>query len=167
MAVDMIETSAVDQENNKWLSMVRENAERGAELVKQVLTFARGLEGERISVQVKHVVKDLIHVLNETLPKTITLKYDVATNLPVIAADPTQIHQVLMNVCLNARDAMPMGGVMRIEVLAARLDADYARLNPDARPGLCTGYGRRYWARHDRRDESANLRPILYHKGDR
>jgi CheY-like chemotaxis protein len=135
MAVDMIETSAVDQENNKWLSMVRENAERGAELVKQVLTFARGLEGERISVQVKHVVKDLIHVLNETLPKTITLKYDVATNLPVIAADPTQIHQVLMNVCLNARDAMPMGGVMRIEVLAARLDADYARLNPDARPG--------------------------------
>jgi two-component system cell cycle sensor histidine kinase/response regulator CckA len=135
MAVDMIDAGGTDSENTKWLSMVRENAERGAELVKQVLTFARGLEGERISVQVKHIVKDLVSVLKETLPKTITLKFDVPSNLPVIAADPTQIHQVLMNVCLNARDAMPAGGIMRIEVTTVRLDNDYVRLNPEAEVG--------------------------------
>ena len=90
--------------------MIRENAERGADLVKQVLTFARGMEGERVSVQVKHIIKDLVNVLSETLPKSITIKYNIDPELWVISADPTQIHQVLMNICINARDAMPSGG---------------------------------------------------------
>lgn len=135
MGVDMIESNGADPNSAKWLTMVRENAERGAELVKQVLTFARGLEGERISVQVRHVVKDLVNVLKETLPKSITLKYDLATDLPAISADPTQIHQVLMNICLNARDAMPTGGIMRIGIQTTHIDDNYVRLNPDAEAG--------------------------------
>ncbi|HYJ90332.1 MAG TPA: PAS domain S-box protein [Pyrinomonadaceae bacterium] len=135
MASDMIQANGANAETTKWLSLIRENAERGAELVKQVLTFARGLEGERISVQVKHVVKDLVSVLNETLPKTITLKHQISSDLPVILADPTQIHQVLMNVCLNARDAMPIGGLMRIVVRTERLAQDYVRFNPEAQIG--------------------------------
>jgi two-component system, cell cycle sensor histidine kinase and response regulator CckA len=135
MASDMIQANGANAETTKWLSLIRENAERGAELVKQVLTFARGLEGERISVQVKHVVKDLVSVLNETLPKTITLKHQISSDLPVIIADPTQIHQVLMNVCLNARDAMPIGGLMRIVVRTERLAQDYVRFNPEAQIG--------------------------------
>jgi PAS domain S-box-containing protein len=114
MSVEMLGLKDNDPETKRWLSLIGENAERGADLIKQVLTFARGLEGERIPVQVKHIVKDLVNVLHETLPKSISLKYDVATSPWLISADPTQIHQVLMNVCLNARDAMPDGGTLKV-----------------------------------------------------
>jgi two-component system, cell cycle sensor histidine kinase and response regulator CckA len=135
MSVEMLQLKETDDETRRWLSLIGENAERGADLIKQVLTFARGLEGERIPVQVKHVVKDLINVLQETLPKSIVLKYDIPTSPWLVSADPTQIHQVLMNVCLNARDAMPEGGTLRIDVENVRIDQNYARMNPEAEPG--------------------------------
>ena len=135
MSVEMLQLKETDDETIRWLSLIGENAERGADLIKQVLTFARGLEGERIPVQVKHVVKDLINVLQETLPKSIALKYDIPTSPWLVSADPTQIHQVLMNVCLNARDAMPEGGTLRIDVENVRIDQNYARMNPEAEPG--------------------------------
>ena len=132
MSVEMLRMKETDAETKRWLSLIGENAERGADLIKQVLTFARGLEGERIPVQVKHIVKDLVSVLQETLPKSIKLQYDVGTSPWLVAADPTQIHQVLMNVCLNGRDAMPDGGSLRIVVQNVHIDANYARLNPEA-----------------------------------
>lgn len=135
MSVEMLRMKDTDDETKRWLSLIGENAERGADLIKQVLTFARGLEGERIPVQIKHIVKDLVSVLQETLPKSISLKYDVGNALWLVAADPTQIHQVLMNVCLNARDAMPEGGTIRIAVENVRVDENYARLNPEAEMG--------------------------------
>lgn len=135
MSVEMLRMKETDVETKRWLSLIGENAERGADLIKQVLTFARGLEGERIPVQVKHIVKDLISVLQETLPKSIKLKYDVGTPPWLVAADPTQIHQVLMNVCLNARDAMPDGGTLRIGVRNVHIDESYVRLIPEAEPG--------------------------------
>lgn len=135
MAVDMMQMKSTDPETNRWLSLIGENAQRGADLVKQVLTFARGLEGERISVQVKHVVKDLVSVLRETLPKSITIKYELAPEPWLISADPTQIHQVLMNICLNARDAMPNGGTLKLSVQNVHIDENYARMNLDAVPG--------------------------------
>jgi CheY-like chemotaxis protein len=135
MSVEMLGLKDNDPETKRWLSLIGENAERGADLIKQVLTFARGLEGERIPVQVKHIVKDLVNVLHETLPKSISLKYDVATSPWLISADPTQIHQVLMNVCLNARDAMPDGGTLKVGVENIKIDENYVRMNPEARPG--------------------------------
>ena len=135
MSVEMLGLKDNDPETKRWLSLIGENAERGADLIKQVLTFARGLEGERIPVQVKHIVKDLVNVLHETLPKSISLKYDVATSPWLISADPTQIHQVLMNVCLNARDAMPDGGTLKVAVENIKIDENYVRMNPEARPG--------------------------------
>lgn len=135
MSVEMLRLKETDAETGRWLSLIGENAERGADLIKQVLTFARGLEGERIPVQVKHIVKDLVGVLHETLPKSISLKHDIPASPWLIAADPTQIHQVLMNVCLNARDAMPDGGSLRISVENIHIDDAYARMNPEAKPG--------------------------------
>jgi len=135
MSVEMLGLKNLDTETKRWLTLIGENAERGADLIKQVLTFARGMEGDRIPVQVKHIVKDLVSVLQETLPKSISLKYNVATSPWIISADPTQIHQVLMNVCLNARDAMPGGGTLRIGVENIMIDENYARMNPDAHPG--------------------------------
>lgn len=135
MAVDMLRMRDPDAETSRWLSLIGENAERGADLIKQVLTFARGLEGDKIPVQIKHIVKDLVNVLQETLPKSISLKYDLGTNGWLVAADPTQIHQVLMNVCINARDAMPTGGVLRINLENVQVDENQSRLNPGAKPG--------------------------------
>ncbi|HKP68626.1 MAG TPA: response regulator [Pyrinomonadaceae bacterium] len=135
MSVDMLQLQNRSTEATRWLSIVRENAERGADLVKLVLTFARGMEGERVSVQVKHVIKDLITVLKETLPKTIQVKFNISPELWVISADPTQIHQVLMNLCINARDAMALGGILTITAENIVVDENYARMNPDAQPG--------------------------------
>ena len=135
MSVEMLQLKETDPETQRWLSLIGENAERGADLIKQVLTFARGLEGERIPVQVKHIVKDLVNVLKETLPRSITLRHDIPAPPWLVSADPTQIHQVLMNVCLNARDAMPEGGSLHIGVENVHVDENYARMNPEARPG--------------------------------
>jgi PAS domain S-box-containing protein len=135
MSVDMLQVSSDDPEVAKWLKLIRENAERGADLVKQVLTFSRGLEGERIPVQIRHIIKDLGNVLKETLPKSIVFNQDVATDLWIVQADPTQIHQVLMNICLNARDAMPNGGMLKVTAQNIRLDENYTRMNPVAKPG--------------------------------
>ncbi|MBK8464746.1 MAG: PAS domain S-box protein [Chloracidobacterium sp.] len=135
MAVDMLRLNVNDDDSKRWLSMIKESAERGSDLVNQVLTFARGMSGEHLPVQLKHIVKDLVGVLNETLPKSISVKYDIATDLWTISADPTQIHQVLMNVCINARDAMLSGGTLTINAENVVIDDNYARMNLDAEPG--------------------------------
>lgn len=135
MSVDMLEMGEHDAETRRWLEVIRENAERGANLVRQVLTFARGMEGERIPVQVRHIVKDLAKVLQETLPKSITLRFEIVPDLDLIKADPTQIHQVLMNLCINARDAMPDGGNMILKAENVTLDEHYARVHLDASAG--------------------------------
>ena len=135
MSVEMLKMNGTDEDSLRWLEMIRENTERGAELVKQVLTFARGMSGDRVTVQVKHIIKDLIRVLEETLPKSILLKFDIESELWTISADPTQIHQVLMNICINARDAMPLGGTLRIKAANVVVDENYARMNIDAEPG--------------------------------
>ncbi len=135
MATEMLQLNDFDNETMRWLAVIRENAERGADLVKQVLTFARGMEGERIIVQVKHIVKDLVKILNQTLPKSINVKYEFNPELWIIKADPTQIHQVFMNLCINARDAMPMGGTLVLSAENVVLDENYARLHLDAAAG--------------------------------
>ena len=135
MSVGMLKLRNTDAETAKWLDMIEKNTQRGSSLVQQVLTFARGLKGERVAVQVRHIVKDLVKVLSETLPKNIEVKYDVPADLPVISADPTQIHQVLMNLSINARDAMPDGGTISIEASRVNIDENYARMSPDAVPG--------------------------------
>ncbi len=135
MAADMLRMKDVDADTRRWLDIMKENAERGADLVKQVLTFARGMSGERIPVQLRHVIKDLVGVLGETMPKSITVRHQIETELWAISADPTQIHQVLMNVCINARDAMPSGGTLSLNAANVEIDESYARINVDAEPG--------------------------------
>ncbi len=135
MATDMLAINTSSEETLRWLSIIKENSERGADLVRQVLTFARGVEGERVSVQLKHIVKELVKVLQETFPKSIAVKFYIEPDLNVISADPTQIHQVLMNLCLNARDAMPNGGTLKISVKNIGLDENYVQMNPEAQTG--------------------------------
>jgi two-component system cell cycle sensor histidine kinase/response regulator CckA len=136
MAADMLALDVPpDSDAMRWLDIIRQNGERGAELVRQVLTFARGMEGERVSVQLKHIIKDSVKILSQTLPKSIVLKYEIEPELKIIQADPTQIHQVLMNLAINARDAMPAGGELTIKANNVHLDENYAKVHIDATPG--------------------------------
>jgi PAS domain S-box-containing protein len=135
MAVDMMNEENADEASRRWLAMIKENAERGAELIKQVLTFARGMAGERITVQLKHIIRELTAVLKETFPKSVSIKFDVESDLWTISADPTQVHQILMNLCINARDAMPQGGTLTITAKNVHLDEAYARMHVEAEPG--------------------------------
>jgi len=136
MSVEMLQLKIKDEDTNRWLTMIRENADRGSELIKQVLTFARGMTGERIPVQLKHILKDLVAVLKETLSKSIGIKFDIATDISTIMADPTQVHQVLMNIAINARDAMPHGGSLSINARNVVLDENFVRMDSEVQPGV-------------------------------
>ena len=103
------------------LTIIKKNTEaiikagkRGAALVKQLLTFARKADVVVESVLLNDIVNELSKLLAETFPKTITISLDLEANLPSITADATQLHQVLLNLCVNARDAMPNGGTLTI-----------------------------------------------------
>ncbi|MCO6511225.1 MAG: PAS domain S-box protein [Aridibacter famidurans] len=136
MAVEMLKTDeSVSETSEPWLSIIHDNTKRGADLIKQVLTFARGVKGERVSVSVKHLVKELVKVLKETLPKQIEISYRIEEDVPTVLADPTQLHQVLMNLAVNARDAMPHGGSLRFDVRYADVSDDYRSFVSEAEPG--------------------------------
>ncbi len=135
MAVDMLQLKTTDETSKKWLDVLRTNAERGANMVRQVLSFARGVEGERVALQPKHLIKEIVKILRETLPKSIEINFQIPTDLWVISADATQMHQVLMNLCVNARDAMPEGGSISIKAQNILLDENYARMHIEAKAG--------------------------------
>ena len=135
MAIDMLQLKTTDESSKKWLDVLRTNAERGGNMVRQVLSFARGVEGERVALQPKHLIKEIVKILRETLPKSIEINFQIPNDLWVISADATQMHQVLMNLCVNARDAMPEGGSIAIKAENVFVDENYARMHLEAKPG--------------------------------
>ena len=104
-------------------------------MVRQVLTFARGVEGERLIVDVGNIVRDLENMIRETFDRNITFQVHIADPLLPILGDPTQIHQVLLNLCVNARDAMPEGGELVVDVSTVYLDSPFASMDLVAEPG--------------------------------
>jgi len=134
-AIQLLELKSPDQESRRLLQILQTNIERGADMVKQVLTFARGVEGERIPIQPQHLVKEAAKILKETLPKSIEIRFSAPGDLWPVTGDATQLYQVLMNLCVNARDAMPEGGVLTISAENVALDENYARMHMEASPG--------------------------------
>ena len=100
----------------RTLEMVEQCARRGAEVVRQVLTFSRGMDGTRVPLRVSRLVKEMGHLMSETLPRNIEFSYDVNVKEDTVRADHTQIHQVILNLGVNARDAMPKGGKLSINL---------------------------------------------------
>jgi len=135
MAIDMLQLRVADENSKKWFEVLRTNAQRGASMVRQVLSFARGVEGERVALQPKHLIKEIVKILRETLPKSIEINFQAPNDLWIISADATQMHQVLMNLCVNARDAMPEGGSIAIKAENVYVDENYARMHIEAKPG--------------------------------
>jgi PAS domain S-box-containing protein len=124
-----------DERTQHLLEILEINAKRGADLVKQVLSFARGVEGKRITLQLKHLIVEVAKILKETFPKSIEVYTDIPGNLWMVSGDSTQLHQVLMNLCVNARDAMPDGGRLTISAENILIDENYARMNLEAKQG--------------------------------
>ena len=135
MSIDILRSKLLSPGDQKLLDTVETSVKRGSNIVKQVLAFGRGVKGERIILQPKHVITEVAKIVGETFPKSIELQTDVAKDLWTISADPTQIHQVLLNLCVNARDAMPDGGILTISAENVALDEDYARMHIDAKAG--------------------------------
>src|SRR5262245_39408113 len=131
----LLRSKVSDPSAQLTIDTMEEVIERGSQLVKQVLSFARGMEDDRVQVDLKHVLREVIDILKQTLPKSIKIKYAAAESAVAALVNPTQLQQVLMNLCVNARDAMPQGGDLEITVENARLDEHYAQLPPDSKPG--------------------------------
>jgi PAS domain S-box-containing protein len=125
----------LDERSLQLLKMLEESAHRGSDLVKQILSFARGIEGKRICLQPKHLLLEIENILRQTLPKSIEIQHDIPIDLWTISADTTQLHQVLMNLCVNARDAMSQGGTLKITAQNQSIDTESARRHWDVAPG--------------------------------
>lgn len=135
MAVDLLARSLRDKAQQSLLEVLRTSAARGADMVKQILLFARGAEGIQGVLQPKHVLNDIVKMLQHTFPKSVEIDVSLSQDLWTISGDPTLIHQVLLNLCVNARDAMPRGGRLTISAANVVLDDQYARMHPQAKPG--------------------------------
>jgi len=135
MAAQVLKRKLPDERSQRMVAAIELGTERAANMVKQILTFARGAEGQRVVLEPRIIVQDIRKIIEETFPKTIRIKEEMARDLWNVAGDPTQLHQVLLNLCLNARDAMPQGGVLTLRAENADIDSQYAGMNPDAKPG--------------------------------
>jgi PAS domain S-box-containing protein len=135
LALEVLKGHVADKTALKMLDTLSISAHRGADIVKQILGFARGMEGERIALQLRHLIKETIKIIGETFPRNITVRADLPKETWAITGDSTQIQQVVLNLCVNARDAMPSGGTLAISVENKIIDESDARIIADAKPG--------------------------------
>lgn len=135
MTAQLLETQLHDERSQRLLPIIVTNAKRGAALVKQVLSFARGMEGSFATLQVRHLISEIRQIAKQTFPKLIEISCDISPKLWTVSGDATQLHQVLMNLVVNARDAMPNGGSLQICAENFLIDQNYARMHLEAKVG--------------------------------
>lgn len=135
MSVEVLQKKDAGKDFQRLLNIIDSSATRGSDIVRQVLAFGRGVEGERVPLQPKHIIDDIAKIARETFPRSIEIQTSIAKNLWTLSADPTQLHQVLLNIGVNARDAMPDGGMLKISAENVKIDDNYARMHLDAKTG--------------------------------
>jgi PAS domain S-box-containing protein len=135
MAGDLLADKVPDKDSTQLLDVIASSARRGAELVRQILLFARGMEGPRIAVNPSALFSEIRTFLESTLPKSIRVNFEIASGVTAISGDPVQLHQMLLNLAVNARDAMPSGGRLAFSATPTSVSASSPRPHPDAVPG--------------------------------
>ncbi len=135
MSLQILRKKLTDQNSQRLLNTLETSAQRGADLIRQVLSFARGPEGSRTVLQLRYIISEIEKILRETFPKSIEIRTDIPKDLWAISGDPTQLHQVFMNLCVNARDAISNSGKLSISAENIYLDEDSERTNIDANVG--------------------------------
>ena len=156
MAAQLLKLHHTDAESTKLLGTIETSAQRGAELVRQVLTFGRGIEGQHLLVQPKTLLRDVERLLVDTVGKSIEVSSRLEPDLWPVPGDPTQLHQVFMNLCINARDAMPHGGQLVLSARNIRIDEQYVAMSPELRPGLFVLF--------EVKDTGAGIPPEIQHR---
>jgi PAS domain S-box-containing protein len=135
MGIQLIRRELKQPDMQRMLKVMEHNTHRGAEMVRQVLTFARGQDNEREQLDVGRLVHEMENIVRQTLPKSITVEAMVPTDLWPVMGNATQMHQVLLNLCVNARDAMPAGGELTLAADNVELAAGDAKDIPGSTPG--------------------------------
>ncbi len=136
MSVEILKSKFKDEQSKRMLNILESSAKRGAAMVKQVLTFGRGVDGERVLLQTKHLIKEVAKIVAETFPKTIQLKTNISENLWTVLGDATQLHQVMVNLTVNARDAMPKGGTLTVSAENTVVEPNQEGNPASAKPGF-------------------------------
>lgn len=135
MGLDLLRPHIDDEKALESLTIIHSSAERGAAVVRQLLGFARGFEGEQEEVYPRAVLDDVVRIARETFPKSIDVDLSpMPDDLRSVIGSPTQLHQVVLNLFLNARDAMEYGGKITVGARNVQLDESYLKIHVDARP---------------------------------
>jgi PAS domain S-box-containing protein len=135
VSIDLLRQKVQDEEGLKILAVIEASAKRGAEVVKQVLWFGRGQEGRRMHVHLKPLIEGAARIAAQSLPQSIRIETRPADGVWPVMGDPTQMHQILLNLCQNAGDAMPNGGQLKISARNLTLDESFARTHNEGKPG--------------------------------
>ena len=135
MAAPMLRDDLPKEERLKFLDIIESSAERGSLIVRQVLTFARGAGGDRVLLQPIYLLAEIAKIIEETFSRAIRVRTSYPEDLWLIEGDPTQLHQVLLNLCVNARDSMPEGGNLSLNAENFDVDENYATMTPGLKPG--------------------------------
>ena len=137
MSIELLKRSmGGDPKVATLLDTINVSCRRGADMVRQVLSFARGVEGERVPIRLRHLIDELQGIITSTFPRNIRIVSAVPDDLWPLMGDPSQLHQVLLNLAVNARDAMLRGGTLTFTASNLTLDAQYAGMIPGAHPGM-------------------------------
>jgi len=135
MAVELLKMREPEERGLELLDMIGSSAKRGANMVGRVLSIARGDEGCRMRFHPRRVISEIASILRDTFPKNIDWEIEADRDLWIIDGDPTQIHQVLLNLCVNASDAITGPGRISVSAENVHIDASLAAVNLEAREG--------------------------------
>lgn len=135
MSAPILRLNLPPKEVEKILGTIETSAQRGADLVRQLLTFGRGVEGEHRIIRVEPLVREMAKIVQQTFSRNISVVVELPEPTRFVRADSTQLHQVLLNLCVNARDAMPDGGTLTLGAENVHVDESFAGMMPEARPG--------------------------------
>jgi two-component system, cell cycle sensor histidine kinase and response regulator CckA len=135
MAGELLRSRMTDPQDQQLLTMLGQSAERSAGLVRQILSFAGGRSDLRVLIQPKHLLREILDLMRDTFPKSIQLEHEIPNGLWTVRGNLVQIHQILLNLCINARDAMPQGGVLRLLARNQTLTDQTMTTVPEATPG--------------------------------
>ncbi|PYS17002.1 MAG: hypothetical protein DMG15_00660 [Acidobacteria bacterium] len=135
VALQQLQRKGLDRDSQRWVRALRLNAEHAGHLITQLLSIAKGIEEERASIQPRYLIKETAEMLRVAFPKSVKIKTRVASKLWSIVSSATHLHQVLINLCLNASDAMPKGGTLTIEAKNLYLKRGYRSAPAEMNPG--------------------------------
>ncbi len=135
MGIAVLRRMMPEPRAERIIDNVERSANRGASLVKQVLSFACGLEGERIPLKMRDVAVEIEEIVATTFPKNTEFDVNISSDTWRVLGDATQINQVFLNLCVNARDAMPDGGSLSLSAVNIEVDEHYSSMNKDVTAG--------------------------------